>query len=264
MAVILGLKDALNVEVARFVQSPLRQPVLVNSVPKGGTHLLRNILRMFVPVDQHHDRDFIQIPNMNQHLDAFDPHAPKLSAGHLLFSDQSFAHIRHARHILLVRDPHDWVLARARFFVSEEFQQENIQHLKIPGLFPADALMNMMIFGIHQKSPALIDIFTHNAAAWLGTGVHLVRYEDILAALKGIETPSGEAFFSGLLEAAGIDRPDDWRERVLVGSDRKKSRTARENLKLPEGLVIPDVLPDTQKALVEFHAPGLRALLGYA
>ncbi len=126
--------------------------MLLNSVPKGGTHLLRNILRMFVPIAQHHDRDFVQIPNMHEHLDAFNPKAPKLSSGHLLFSDQSVANIRFAHHILLVRDPYDWVLARARFFVSEEFEQENIQHLK-SGVFVAEAMMNMMIFGIHQQSP---------------------------------------------------------------------------------------------------------------
>lgn len=264
MAIIKGMQDTLDAEVARFAQAPLKQPLLVNSIPKGGTHLLRNVLRMFVPVGQHHDRDFVQIPNMHQHLDAFDPNAPKLAAAHLLFSDQSVANIRFARHILLVRDPWDWVLARARFFVSDEFEQENIQHLKTPGLFSAEALMNMMIFGVHQKSPALIDIYTHNAAAWLGTGVHMVRYEDLAAAVRDIEAPESERLIADLLEAAGIDRPDDWRERVVTGADRKKSRTARENLRLPEGLAFPDVLPDAQKALVEFHAPGLRKLLGYA
>lgn len=264
MAVIKGLKDTLNSEVARFEQAPLRQPVLVNSVPKGGTHLLRNILRMFVPVNQHHDRDFVQVPNMHLHLDAFNPHEPRLASGHLLFSDQSAANIRHARHILLVRDPYDWVLARARFFVSEEFEQENIAHLK-SGVFSTEAILNMMIFGIHQKSPALIDVFTHNAAAWLGAGVHLVRYEDAVAAVRGIDTVEGEAFFTDLLQAAGIDRPADWRERVIVGADRKQSRTARENLTLaPQGLTFPSSLPETQRRLVDFHAPGLRALLGYA
>jgi hypothetical protein len=263
MAIIKGIEDTLDEAVARFPQARLRRPVLVNSVPKGGTHLLRNVLRMFVPVDQHHDRDFVQIPNMHLHLDAFDPRAPRLAAAHLLFSDQSLANIRHARHILLVRDPHDWVLARARFFVSEEFDQENIRHLKTPGLYSAEALMNMMIFGVHQKSPALIDIFTHNAAAWLGTGVHLVRYEDLVRAVRDIDTSDSEAFFTDLLRAADIDRPDDWRDRVVTGADRKRSRTARENLKLPEGLVFPDRLPEAQKALVEFHAPGLRRLLGY-
>ena len=105
MAVIKGIKDKLDDQVARFAQAPLRQPVLINSIPKGGTHLLRNILRMFVPVEQHHDRDFVQAPNMHEHLDAFNPHAPKLAAAHLLFDDQAVANIRFARHILLVRDP---------------------------------------------------------------------------------------------------------------------------------------------------------------
>ncbi|HEY0599215.1 hypothetical protein [Brevundimonas sp.] len=264
MAVIKGLKDTLNAEVVRFRQAPLKQPVLLNSVPKGGTHLLRNILRMFVPVEQHHDRDFVQIPNMHLHLDAFNPHEPKLASGHLLFSDQSVANIRYARHILLVRDPYDWVLARARFFVSEEFEQENIQHLKTPGLYAPEVILNMMIFGIHQKSPALIDIYTHNAAAWLGTGVHLVRYEDVVRAVGDLDSPESAAFFDALLDAAGIERPDDWRERVTIGADRKLSRTARENLKLPEGLEFPSSLPETQRRLVDFHAPGLRALLGYA
>ncbi len=264
MAIVKGLKDTLNEEVRRFAQSPLKRPVLVNSIPKGGTHLLRNILRMFVSVEQHHDRDFVQIPNMHQHLDAFNPHEPMLSCGHLLFSDQSLANIRHARHILLVRDPYDWVLARARFFVSEEFEQENIAHLKTVGLYSAEAILNMMIFGIHQKSPALIDIYTHNAAAWLGTGAHLVRYEDAVAAVNAIDAPESDAFFAALLGAAGIERPADWRERVLIGADRRQSRTARENLKLPEGLAFPASLPEVQRRLVEFHAPGLRALLGYA
>lgn len=264
MAIVRGITDTLDSEVMRFDQAPLTAPLLVNSIPKGGTHLLRNILRMFVPVSQHHDRDFVQIPNMHQHLDAFDPSAPKLAAAHLLFSDQSLANVRHVRHLLLVRDPYDWVLARARFFVSEEFDQENIKHLKMPGLFSAEALMNMMIFGIHQKSPALIDIYTHNAAAWIGTGVYVVHYENIVAALKNLDGGEADAFFADLLNAAGITRPSDWRERVRAGSDRKKSRTARENLKLPDGLVFPDALPDAQKRLVDFHAPGLRSLLGYA
>ncbi|GAW40454.1 hypothetical protein SH203_00852 [Brevundimonas sp. SH203] len=263
MAIISGIKDTLDAEVAKFDQTPLRQPVLLNSVPKGGTHLLRNIVRMFVPVDQHHDRDFVQAPNMHLHLDAFNPHEPKLAAAHLLFDDQAAANVRLTRHLILVRDPYDWVLARARFMVSDAFHQDNLEHLK-SGLFSADVLINMMIFGIHAKSPSLLDIFTHNAAAWLGTGVHLVRYEDILKAIQTIDSVESEAYFGDLLAACGIDRPSNWKDRVLVGSDRKLSRTARENLQLPEGITLPAALSEQQRALVDFHAPGLRALLGYA
>jgi hypothetical protein len=55
--------------------------------------------------------------------------------------------------------------------------------------------------------------------------------------------------------------PADWRDRVEAGADRRESRTASENLNLT--VVFPKVLPDIQKRLVDFHAPGLRALLGY-
>ena len=56
--------------------------------------------------------------------------------------------------------------------------------------------------------------------------------------------------------------PDDWRDRVRVGSDRRQSATARENLAGP-GFDLPDELPEAQKKLVEFAAPGLRKTLGY-
>ena len=225
MAIIRGIQDTLDAEVSRFAQAPLRQPVLVNSIPKGGTHLLRNILRMFVPVAQHHTRDFIQIPNMHEHLDALNPGSPKLSSAHLLFDDQSVANIRHARHILLVRDPYDWVIARARFHVSDAFDQANLQHLKLPGLFSAEVLLNMMIFGIHQKTPPLIDIYTHNAAAWLGTGVYMVRYEDAVTAVRDLGTPASDQFFEWSPPAV---------ETTAVDTEGKPVEVARVEIRRPE------------------------------
>ena len=38
--------DTLNEENLRFEQQPLRQTLFLNSVPKCGSHLLRNIIRM--------------------------------------------------------------------------------------------------------------------------------------------------------------------------------------------------------------------------
>ena len=40
------------------------------------------------------------------------------------------------------------------------------------------------------------------------------------------------------------------------------SSTARENLTTRDE--VPDELPETQKQLVDYYVPGLRALLGYA
>ena len=121
-----------------------------------------------------------------------------------------------------------------------------------------------MIFGIHQKALPMREMYNLTAIAWQGHDAHWIRYEDVLNAVKKLETPEAEQFFAGLMETAGLgELPDDWRERVRIGSDRKQSGTARENLKNVQS-DIPEELDDRQKALVDYAAPGLRSLLGYA
>ncbi len=159
------------------------------------------------------------------------------------------------------RNPHDWVLARARFFLSSQFSG-NLEQLKSGELKIPD-LLNLMIFGIYQKAPSLWGQYQFNAVAWLHTGARMVRYEDLLRHANAVDTPEASTYFAELLDDCGIAVPPDWAERVTVGADRKQSGTAREKLELTR-TGIPDVLPDGQKALIEVAAPGLRALLGYA
>lgn len=261
MPEVLVKRDTLDEENRRFAQARLRQPVFLNSVPKSGSHLLRNILRMFVPVEQQYAADFIQWANLKQHLAAFDPASPKLSWGHLFLADASAIETAPARRILLYRDPYDWVLARTRFFLSEQFFG-NVDHLK-SGALDIDELITMMIFGLPGKAPSLHDIYELNAAAWLGARVHALKFEDVVRHVADLETAEADVFFEDLLAACGIERPDDWRERVRVGSDRRQSGTARENL---TGIAIdlPKELSPRHRTLVDYHAPGLRTLLGYA
>jgi len=251
--------DTLDEENLRFEQQPLRQSLFLNSVPKCGSHLLRNIVRMFVPVEQHYTAQFIQSQILTQHLSAFSDPRNLLSWGHLMFTDMSAVAVGRTRQIVLVRDPYDWVTARARFFLSEEFGGFDI--LK-EGTLSVDSLLNMMIFGIHEKAPPLASIFIYNAVAWLGTGAYLVRYEDLVAAVKDLDSDSADRFFDDLFDACGIERPADWRERVRIGSDRKQSGTARENL-TGVSVEFPSKLPELQRAMVDMVAPGLRELLGY-
>ncbi|MFZ5747363.1 MAG: hypothetical protein ACOY45_06860 [Pseudomonadota bacterium] len=253
--------DTLDAENRRFDQAPLRRPVFLNSVPKSGSHLLRNIVRMFVPVEQQHGPDFIQWPNLQQNRSAFDPAHPRLSWGHLFFADASAIETATAHRVLLYRDPYDWVIARARFFLSEQFLG-NVDHLK-SGALSVDELLTMMIFGLPGKAPSLNDIYEMNAAAWLGARAHVVKFEDLVANLRNLDSGAADRFFAELLEACGIDRPDDWRERVAIGSDPAQSGTARANL---TGIAkdLPQTLGARHRTLVDYQAPGLRALLGYA
>src|ERR1044072_6730335 len=114
MPVVRVKEDTLNEENRRFGQEALKRPLFLNSVPNSGSDLLRKIGRMSVPVEQQYAVQFIQWPNLQQHLQAFDPARSYLSWGHLLFSDESAIELAGVRQVLLVRDPYDWVLARAR------------------------------------------------------------------------------------------------------------------------------------------------------
>lgn len=261
MALIKVKPDTLDAETTRFAPAPLNQPLFLNSIPKSGSHLLRNILRMFVPVEQQYRLQFIQWPNLAQHLDAFDPARNYMSFGHLFFTDGSAIELAHVRKILLYRDPYAWVLARARFYVSGEFQA-NLEHLK-DGRIGVDDLLSLMIFGIRTQVPSLTDMYDLNVVAWLGSDVVPVRYEDLLRHVREIDTPEAESYFSSLFGACGISPlPNNWRERVTVGSDRRQSATARENL-TDIRVEIPTELPDKHRRLVDHVAPGLRSLLGY-
>lgn len=254
--------DNLNALNANFAQVPLLEPVFLNSVPKCGTHLIRNIIRMFVPVKQQYHAAFIQHAIVRQHQAAFSQAMPHLSWGHLLFSDDAAVVLKHVHHIVQVRDPYTWVLARARFFLSDTFQGA-LEHLK-GGNVSIEEVLNMMIFGIHNKAPNMHEIYTHNAVSWLGTKVRLLRMEELLSHVTQLDTPEAEHFFATLLQDCGIgELPDDWRERVRIGADRQQSGTARENLAGSGADDVPDVLPDIQKRLVDYAVPGLRAILGY-
>lgn len=260
MAQILAKPDNLNELNTQYSHERLQHPVFLNSVPKCGTHLIRNIMRMFVSVEQHYQDTFIQYPTLSEHGAAFATNAPKLSWGHLLFSDDSAIAVKHARHTLMVRDPYTWVPARARFFLSDNFHGA-MEHIK-GGAVSVNEVLNLMIFGIIGKAPTIQEIYQHNALAWMGTDTRIIRMEDLVAAVKDLDSDQSERFFTDLFEFYDIEKPADWRERVRIGSDRAQSGTARENLAGGAG-VIPDELPDAQKRLVDHMLPGVREMLGY-
>lgn len=262
MPTIKLMPDTLDTETVRFAPAPLKEPLFVNSIPKSGTHLLKNIIRMFVPVQQQYRVQFIQWQNLQEHLAAFDPQRSYFSFGHLFFSDASAIELAHVRKIQLYRDPYDWVIARARFFLSDEYDN-NVEYLK-NGKLSVEDLLTLMIFGIHKKAPNLADMYDLNACAWLGSpSVYAVRYEDLVRHVRDLESADAEDYFRRLLAACGItDVPENWRERVRAGSDRRRSGTARENL-TGISVELPDSLPEQHRRLVDYAAPGLRKLLGY-
>lgn len=261
MARIIAKPDTLDALNANFEQNPLKHNVFLNSVPKCGTHLIRNIFRMFVPVSQHYTKSFIQLPELEQHQQAFNPRNPELSWGHLIFSDVSAMVLHETRKIILVRDPYDWVIARARFFMSDNFIGST--DVIRSGRITVEELLNLMIFGIYGLAPTLKEIYTHNAVAWLGTNCKLVRFEELLLHVKQLDSPAAEMYFNDLLGILGHETlPNDWRERVRIGADPAQSGTYRDNLS-GVAMDFPKALPEKQKQIVDYAVPGLRKILGY-
>ncbi len=158
--------DTLDEENSRFEQKPLQRPLFLNSVPKCGSHLLRNIIRMFVPVEQQYNAQFIQHQILQDHLGAFADPRNFLSWGHLMFNDSTAVAVGNVRQILLVRDPYDWVLASARFFLSDEF--EGFELLK-EGSLSVESILNMMILG-DSRQGAASDRSFHLQCGWLAGG----------------------------------------------------------------------------------------------
>src|SRR3546814_19427116 len=115
---------------------------------------------MFVPVDQQYGRDFIQWANLQQHRGAFDPARPMLSWGHLFLADASAIETAPARRILLYRDPYDWVISRARLFVSEQFVSTMV-HLQSDALTVAELLM-LLFFGFPGQAPSSPHLYDLN------------------------------------------------------------------------------------------------------
>ena len=106
MPTITMKQDNLNERNLEFTQAPLRTPVFLNSVPKSGTHLIRNIMRMFVPVEQ-------QFPVVYRLM--VEP------VGHLIYGDV------HSRDIHLAVFDAGIGLLDARLFLAERLHLASLQ-----------------------------------------------------------------------------------------------------------------------------------------
>ncbi len=258
-----SLYDLLEAANRSFQQTPLSQSVVLSSVPKCGTLLLRNILLMFVPWEQIH-LPFITDSNV---FEALPTRTPQLLTGHLTRSPATAVLLRGHRLLVLVRDPGDSVLAHARFMFSEQMANTcalgaYARHhmLSLDEIIPFIITGWRLQFGdLRDDHPSVAQMFVNFALAWVDQ-VFLVRYEELLRMTACVESEEAYRYFERLLGACGIVLPDDWRERVTVGSNRALSGSDSGRF---------DVrgdrrhLTEREMLLLSAVAPGIIELLGY-
>ncbi len=94
----------------RFQCPPLQSRIFLNSVPKCGTVLLKNILLMFIPWAQHY-RWFITESKCPERLSAMKGDRYKFFVGHMNHTPVTSEILKNFKHILIIRDPYAHVLS---------------------------------------------------------------------------------------------------------------------------------------------------------
>jgi hypothetical protein len=264
------------------------QPVVLLTVPKCGTMLLRNILVHFIG-PEHFYIPFVTDANYRQVLENSVPQKmfftaqvlhdlekstylrdilensvlqKKFFTGHVLHNLETADCLRKSKVVVLVRDPRSYIMAWARFFYSVQNPKDKIMKFIQANKVPLDEAITHAILGTSCEGTILSsvrDAFLLYGLAWFNSAAVVVRYEDLLTHVKQIDSPEARKYFFSILEGLDIEPPSDWKQRVLSGADKRLSAT-----------FIKGVVYDHQKGLSKYHldlievvAPNLISRLGY-
>ncbi len=234
------IKEALAVSVDKFEPLPLGCSVLINTAPKAGTHLLRNIVAHFV--GEGCREQFVMYDDI---ATTFPVKETQIVVGHVPWCVEAITATRGVPQVLLIRDPVDVLvsLSRAAFAPHEVrgdyvFARENLS---------LHEYMALLVTGydIEGVSVGSFARFLHEfMIGWSGQEVFLVDFSELLTI--------DHALLRNLLNFCGVEMPRDWRKRLAAGMTPGLSAT----------YIVP--LPAQEKAqarafaeaLLTFHVPG--------
>jgi len=249
----------------RFRHGPIQNKVVLLSVPKCGTLMVRNILAHFVPEAQAHFPFLDSLNVLKRDHPVHDSEA-RFYTGHVTYGVHAAVALRGARVLALVRDPVDYALSQAYFLLTAERRSagDPLPAALHDNAFCHREVLPLVISGsrVQGKSyGALAQEFQLKAMAWVAGGASLVRYEDVKRHAASVESEDSRAFFEQLIGNFGIPLPADWADRVRAGASREISVTASE--RLDSAQTRQRYLTRSQFDYLQAMAPGLREALGY-
>jgi len=158
--------------------------VLVNSIPKAGTHLLGNALRHFPRLRDttfRTLRGWERVPAETwRGLQAIQPGAFK--DAHLPAHADLVAKLPQMgiRHVLMIRDPRDVVVSLARYITYSHSENTHRMHAAFASLPDDDARLLAAIQGIPGLNHGVGNVL-RSFRGWLGRDdVLVVRFEDLV------------------------------------------------------------------------------------
>ena len=190
----------------QFTFQALRNRIFVNSVPKCGTMLLRNIVLMFVPWEQHYP-SFVTAATPT-HLKALGSEQHNFFTGHMNHTPITSYLLKPFRHILIIRDPYAYVLSYARFFYTKQiYETTKLGKFVQDRNLPFDEVVPYIIRGWSfegESHPSVNNIYIHNAISWFGPKCKVVKYEELRENVRNINSAESEGYFGEILEFLGI------------------------------------------------------------
>jgi hypothetical protein len=213
-------RDALA-SAGRFSPVLPEGRVVLNSLPKSGTVLLRNVLLHFfgAAVSERATLEPKRIEKFETFDDLFPSEKMFLTAHFPLYPQSSafFRSMKDARMLLLIRNPLENSYSLARHLMRPGQQRLNrlSNYIGETGA-SVEEVVYYCIRGYSMGGGAVEGVVTRymHYVAWVGLGAKLVRYEDLIRAGRDLKSEHSEAFFREIADFLQFRLPENWRDRV--------------------------------------------------
>lgn len=211
--------------------------ILLNSIPKSGTHLLERLINSMPSlyrsghfISHVHHGIVEQSLNDNRRVLIRLPNKAVIST-HMPFSalDRDLLADLHFKHVLLLRDPR--ALAVSQYFHAIK-RPTNRLHQSLSSTTKEQALWKLIngfefnYLGRSYVQPPL-DKYFSSFCRWLDTGAHLIKFEDIVGSRGGGCDQRQFNAVVGLASYLGLEITDEYAEMVGRQSFSEKANTYR-------------------------------------
>lgn len=238
--------------------SNINSSVFFNSIPKSGTHLLRNIILSLFPHCASIDK-FIDIYNINDYLPEMRAESKMYFFGHLPFNSETSFLSKRLPVVCLIRNPVDVLLSHVRSIYSNDEAREDYKIIRQN--YSVEEAIKYVIVGYSYKGSRLCtsfgEFYRNFACSWDSNCIQFIKYENLVTVINNPTSIDSTVFFERIASNFKTTLPLDWPERVLKSSNRNFSVTSYKS-----DSNCPDVIDSVDlrmlaTRLIKVYAPGI-------
>lgn len=236
-------------------------PIILNSIPKCGAHLLRNIFMHFINWDVV-NHEWIHTGN-DKSIKGSMEQGKRYFTGNLMQDIGTTRDVEGFKMVILIRNPRTYTLALARsLYHPSRHWWTDIATFVQENQIPFTEAITYAIVGQHYGNDTIIpinDMYLKFALQWFDNAAIIVKYEELMEHIIKIESSESYSYFYKLFESVGIPMFTDWKERVIAGSQPFLSASFIEG-QVQENT---ELLTEAHELMLQLIAPGLKKMLGY-